>query len=159
MVDTGDLNEAEAAAAQRTPLRLREETGPGARYFADWALQRALGHVGRGPQDIDIRTTLDTGLQRIAERHAEALLASEGTAGRVSQVAVVAMSTKGAIRAMVGGRVYSASQFNRATQAWRQPGSAFKLFVYLAGLEAGAGAGRRLRRQAGRRRRMAPAQL
>ena len=137
MVDTGDLTEAEAGAAQRTPLRLREETGPGARYFADWALQRAHGHVGRGPQDIDIRTTLDTGLQRIAERHAEALLASEGTAGRVSQVAVVAMSTKGAIRAMVGGRVYSASQFNRATQAWRQPGSAFKLFVYLAGLEAG----------------------
>ena len=137
MVDTGDLTEAEARAAQRTPLRLREETGPGARYFADWAVERALGHVGRGPQDIDIRTTLDTGLQRIAERHARALLASEGKAGRVSQVAVVAMSTEGAIRAMVGGLVYSASQFNRATQAWRQPGSAFKLFVYLAGLEAG----------------------
>ncbi|MCY4551974.1 MAG: PBP1A family penicillin-binding protein [Defluviicoccus sp.] len=137
MVDTGALTGAEARAAERTPLRLRAETGAGARYFADWALQRALGHVGRGARDIEIRTTLDSRLQRIAERHAGALLAREGKPGRVSQVALVAMSGAGAIRAMVGGRVYSASQFNRATQAWRQPGSAFKLFVYLAGLEAG----------------------
>ena len=137
MVETGALTAAEARAAERTPLRLREETGPGARYFADWALRRALGHVGHGARDIEIRTTLDAGLQRIAERHARAQLEKEGSARRVSQVAVVAMSSDGAIRAMVGGRGYSASQFNRATQAWRQPGSAFKLFVYLAGLEAG----------------------
>ena len=137
MVDTGVLTEAEARDARRTPLRLREETGSGARYFADWALRRAVGHAGRAAQDVEIRTTLDAGLQRIAEHHAGALLAKDGKAGRASQVALVAMSLDGAIRAMVGGRGYSASQFNRATQAWRQPGSAFKLFVYLAGLEAG----------------------
>lgn len=137
MVDAGVLSGKDARAAQRTPLRLREETGSGARYFADWALERALGHAGRRARDIEVRTTLDAGLQRIAERHAGEMLAREGKSGRVSQVAVVAMSRDGAIRAMVGGRIYSASQFNRATQARRQPGSAFKLFVYLAGLEAG----------------------
>ncbi len=137
MVDAGFLNEAEAGAARRTPLRLREETGAGARYFADWALERAVGHLGRTSRDIEIVTTLDGRLQRIAEHHARVFLSSEGEARRASQVAVVAMSLDGAVRAMVGGRVYSASQFNRATQARRQPGSAFKLFVYLAGLEAG----------------------
>ena len=137
MVDAGKLTEAEAGAARRTSLRLREETGAGARYFADWALERAVGHIGRTSRDVEIRTTLDSRLQRIAERHARTLLAKEEKTRRVSQVALVAMSFDGAVRAMVGGKVYSASQFNRATQARRQPGSAFKLFVYLAGLEAG----------------------
>ena len=137
MVDAGKLTEAEAKAARRTPLRLREETGAGARYFADWTLERAVGHIGRTSRDVEIRTTLDSRLQRIAERHARALLAKAEKTRRVSQVALVAMSFDGAVRAMVGGKVYSASQFNRATQARRQPGSAFKLFVYLAGLEAG----------------------
>ena len=137
MVDAGKLTEAEARAARRTPLRLRAETGAGARYFADWALERAVGYIGRTSRDVEIRTTMDARLQRIAERHARTLLAKEEKTRRVSQVALVAMSLDGAVRAMVGGRVYSASQFNRATQARRQPGSAFKLFVYLAGLEAG----------------------
>ena len=137
MVDAGKLTEEEAKAARRTPLRLREETGTGARYFADWAVERAGGYIGRTSRDVEIRTTLDARLQRIAERHARALLAKEAKTRRVSQVALVAMSLDGAVGAMVGGRVYTASQFNRATQARRQPGSAFKLFVYLAGLEAG----------------------
>ncbi|MDE0172850.1 MAG: PBP1A family penicillin-binding protein [Defluviicoccus sp.] len=137
MVDAGKLTEVEAEAARRTPLRLREETGAGARYFADWTLERAVGHIGRTSRDVEIRTTLDSRLQRIAERHARGLLAKAEKTRRVSQVALVAMSFDGAVRAMVGGKVYSASQFNRATQARRQPGSAFKLFVYLAGLEAG----------------------
>ena len=137
MVDAGKLTEAEAKAAERTPLRLREETGAGARYFADWALERAGGYIGPRSQDVEIRTTLDSRLQRIAERHARALLAKAEKTRRVSQVALVAMSLDGAVQAMVGGKVYSASQFNRATQARRQPGSAFKLFVYLAGLESG----------------------
>ena len=137
MVDAGKLTEAEARAALRTPLRLRAETGAGARYFADWALERAVGYIGRTSRDVEIRTTMDARLQRIAERHARTLLEKEEKTRGVSQVALVAMSLDGAVRAMVGGRVYSASQFNRATQARRQPGSAFKLFVYLAGLEAG----------------------
>ena len=137
MVDAGKLTEAEARAARRTALRLRAETGTGARYFADWALERAVGYIGRTSQDVEIRTTMNPRLQRIAERHVHALLAKEEKTRRVSQAALVAMSLDGAVRAMVGGRVYSASQFNRATQARRQPGSAFKLFVYLAGLEAG----------------------
>ena len=137
MVDAEFLTPAQAARAKRRPLRLLAGTGPGARYFADWALARSSGYVGGTSQDLVVTTTMDSRLQRLAERKAHALLAAEGVKSGAGQVAIVVMTTDGAVRAMVGGRAYSASQFNRATQALRQPGSAFKLFVYLAGFEAG----------------------
>ena len=137
MVDAGFLTPAQAARAKRRPLRLMAGAGPGARYFADWALARTGGYVGHTARDLVVTTTLDSRLQGLAERKARALLAAEGAKSGAGQVAVVIMSLDGAVRAMVGGRSYSASQFNRATQALRQPGSAFKLFVYLAGLETG----------------------
>ncbi len=139
MVDAGYLSRDRAARAGRGRLRLLAGTGPGARYFADWALARSTGYVGRTAQDLVVTTTLDSRLQRLAEHTARAFLAAEGGKSGAGQVAMIVMSTDGAVRAMVGGRAYSASQFNRATQARRQPGSAFKLFVYLAGLEAGLG--------------------
>ena len=137
MVDAGMLTRARAAEAKRGRLRRLADSGPGARYFTDWALARLTGYVGPAARDMVVTTTLDSRLQRLAEREARALLDAEGNRAGASQVAVVVMSTDGAVRAMVGGRAYSASQFNRATQALRQPGSAFKLFVYLAGIEAG----------------------
>ena len=84
-----------------------------------------------------VRTTLDQELQRAAEEAVQAAFGEAGAAAEAEQVALVAMSPDGRVRAMLGGRGYAASQFNRATQSERQPGSAFKLFVYLAALEAG----------------------
>ncbi len=111
--------------------------GNSVRYFADWVLERAAGYVGHSDWDLVVVTTLDARLQRLAAGRLAALLKRSGPRAGVSQGAIVALSPSGAIRAMVGGRDYRKSQFNRATQALRQPGSAFKLFVYLAGLEAG----------------------
>ena len=93
--------------------------------------------AGTGRRDLIVRTTLDPRLQAIAENAVTDILARYGAGYRVGQGALVAMATDGAVRVMVGGRDYGNSQFNRATQAQRQPGSAFKPFVYLAGLEAG----------------------
>ena len=137
MVAAGFLDLADARFASRAPLHLvTRGTGSGARYFADWLLGRAAGFVGHGDRDLIVQTTLSPRLQRIGELQLSRTLAA-GRRFNVHQGAVVALAPDGAIRAMVGGRSYAASQFNRAIQALRQPGSAFKLFVYLAGLEAG----------------------
>src|SRR5207244_9451591 len=93
--------------------------------------------AGSDGRDLTVTTTLDVGLQAEAEAAIAETLARDGPKAAVSQGALVAMSPDGAVRAMVGGRDYRESQFNRAAQAQRQPGSAFKPFVYLAGLEAG----------------------
>jgi penicillin-binding protein 1A len=111
--------------------------GPTGRYFADWVLDQVTSYVGYSDRDLVVVTTLDTGLQRLAEAEVEGLLAEEGVARDVGQAALVAMEPDGAVRAMVGGRDYGVSQFNRAAQALRQPGSAFKAFAFLAGLERG----------------------
>ncbi|WP_282948409.1 MULTISPECIES: transglycosylase domain-containing protein [unclassified Sphingopyxis] len=132
MVDTGAITAAEAKAmrAPRIDVRARNDLPTGT-YFADWALPEArrLSDVGYSRQTI--RTTLDARLQGIARRVTSR--AAPGTA----QVALVAMRPNGEVVAMVGGRDYAASSFNRVTQARRQPGSTFKLFVYLAALKDG----------------------
>src|SRR6202011_1295574 len=92
---------------------------------------------GTADRDLVVRTTLDPRMQAAAEASVADVLARYAAKDAVSESALVAMSPDGAVRAMVGGRDYGQSQFNRATQAQRQPGSAFKPFVYLAGLEAG----------------------
>jgi penicillin-binding protein 1A len=132
MVDTGTITAAEAKA-MRTPridVRARNDLPTGT-YFADWALPEArrLSDVGYSRQTI--RTTLDARLQGIARR-----VTSRAAPGK-AQVALVAMRPNGEVVAMVGGRDYAASPFNRVTQARRQPGSTFKLFVYLAALKDG----------------------
>ena len=128
--------------ADRTAaLRLKPVAGTArsdaARYFTDWALERVAGFVGRAESDLIVRTTMDARLQRLAEDRLRATLAKHGKALHISQAALVSMSPDGAMRALVGGKDYGASQYNRAFQAQRQPGSAFKLFVYLAGMENG----------------------
>ena len=136
MIDAGFIDSAAMKRALRGKLNVVAVAGVG-RYFSDWVLERVAGFVRRDGQDLIVRTTLDLRLQRLAEARLRSLLAKSGKAGHVRQGALVALSHDGAVRAMVGGRDYSASQFNRASQAFRQPGSAFKLFVYLAALESG----------------------
>jgi penicillin-binding protein 1A len=128
---------AKAAAQQLAKLTVRRPAGQGARYFADWIIDQLTDLIDAPGRDLLVMTTLDPRLQRMAEQAVEAGLARDGERLEVEQAALVAMAPDGAIRAMVGGRNYQDSQFNRATQAIRQPGSAFKLFVYLAALESG----------------------
>lgn len=138
MVAAGFLSSKDAASAKRRRLSpAGQRTGSGTRYFADWLLERAAGFVGRTDRDLVIQTTLSPPLQRLAERRVEQTLAGPAAARNAKQAALLSLAPDGAVRAMVGGRRYQSSQFNRATQALRQPGSAFKLFVYLAALESG----------------------
>ena len=140
MVAAGYLNERQAAAARRAPARLSRQSGTGgAQYFVDWIEERLPRLVGGRDDDLIVLTTLDANLQRAAEAALRRVLARHGKDRNVGQGAVVALDPNGAVRVMVGGHSYAASQFNRAVQARRQPGSAFKPFVYLAALEAGLG--------------------
>ncbi len=132
MVETGRISAAQARAADPAGARFAPEAKQNSvRYFTDWALPQLDTLIDEKVQPIDVWTTLDIGMQRSADR------AIRGDAPQGAQGALVAMETDGAVRAMVGGRDYVASIYNRATQAERQPGSAWKLFVYLAALEAG----------------------
>lgn len=144
MVAAGFLSAASAAAAPRRSLTLKRSRATSAQYYADWIMARAAGYVGDGKSDLVITTTLNPRLQKLAGSRLTGTLDREGKRKGVGQGALIAMSPDGAVRAMAGGRSYRKSQFNRATQALRQPGSAFKLFVYLAGLEAGLDADTRM---------------
>jgi penicillin-binding protein 1A len=137
MVDFGVLTSAQAQAAREgAAVPTAARTRPG-RHFADWVLERAEEYLGAVGSDIVVRTTLDPALQAKAEAALHQVLRDKGTAAGVGEGAVVVLDGAGAVRAMVGGKDYAASQFNRATQARRQPGSAFKPFLYLAALESG----------------------
>ncbi len=139
MVEAGYITagEAQTAGREQSELGAIATARPGNRYFADWIAAQLTDFVGPNSRDLTVVTTLDPFTQAEAEATIAETLARDGARDAVSQGALVAMSPDGAVRAMVGGRNYDASQFNRATQAQRQPGSAFKPFVYLAGLEAG----------------------
>ncbi len=139
MVETGAITKQEADAAKRAPatVRVPTETPVGTNYFVDGVADSVRGLIGTGPADATVRTTLDLTLQNIAESVIARRLDQDGERRKVSQGALVAMSTDGAILAMVGGRDYADSQFNRVTQAKRQPGSLFKLFVYLTAMRQG----------------------
>lgn len=139
MVDAGYTSLAQANMAQSAPPRPRPKPGAGGtgRHFADWAAELARGYVGPNHPDLIVTTTLDLRLQRDAEAQVDGYLAGDAKPLRASQASLVAMAYDGAVRTMVGGNDYAATQFNRAVQAQRQPGSAFKPFVYLTALEAG----------------------
>ena len=132
MVDAGALTPAEAEAVDLSKVNLAPERDQNAvRYFTDWALAQLDELVDETIEPIDVWTTIDPEMQRAADTAVRANT-PEGAQG-----ALVALDRHGAVRAMVGGRDYVSSIYNRATQAERQPGSAFKLFVYLAAMEAG----------------------
>ncbi len=133
MVENGTISRGEAVAAD--PGEIEFITLPGqqnsTRYFTEWVLPQLDMLIDETIQPLDIWTTIDLRLQRSAE---QAVLAQ---APQGAQAALVSLDRDGAVRAMVGGRNFATSNYNRATQATRQPGSSFKLFVYLAALEAG----------------------
>lgn len=133
MQEAGFITEAEARRVRPAVLHVQDsdETLPNGTYFADWVLPEARDRAGGVATEQTVTTTLDMRLQTAAER----VIKASGL-GK-AQVALVAMRPDGRVVAMVGGRNYAASPFNRATQARRQPGSAFKLFVYLAALRSG----------------------
>ena len=140
MVETGAAKAEEAEAARRNPASVWEppQTPPGTGYYLDMVEAEARRATGASGADVTVAGTLDLRLQAAAERAVGRILAEEGRAKNVTQAALVAMAPDGAILAMVGGRNYADSQFNRAVQAKRQAGSLFKLFVYLAAVESGA---------------------
>ncbi len=133
MVDNGAISPAAAAAADPDEIAFVRppERQDSIRYFTDWVLPQLDTLIDEASQPIDVWTTININLQRAADR------AINADTPRGAQGALVALDRDGAIRAMVGGRNYVQSTYNRATQATRQSGSAFKLFVYLAALEAG----------------------
>jgi len=138
MAELGFINGATERVAATHPPRIVAQVNTGSvNYVADWvmdALNDALGHVD---EDIVVQTTIDVTLQANAEKALNEELAQKGDKNGVAQGALVAMTPDGAVRALVGGRNYADSQFNRAVAAKRQPGSAFKPFVYLTALEHG----------------------
>jgi penicillin-binding protein 1A len=133
MRDNGTITASQAAASNPRDVQLAAdpERQNSARYFTDWALPQLDMLIDETVQPIDVWTTLDPNLQQTA--HA----AINANTPRGAQGALVSLDRDGAVRAMIGGRNYVDSLYNRATQAARQPGSAFKLFVYLAALETG----------------------
>lgn len=131
MADTGVITRTRASSARSArPVRISAKVPTGT-YFADWVAPAARDAFEADFGEVKVRTTLDRTLQRLAVRAIGR--APDGGA----QAALVAMRPDGRVVAMVGGKSYKDSPFNRATQARRQPGSAFKLFVYLAALRAG----------------------
>ena len=132
MVRYGAITQGEADDANPKSLELAPEPRQNsARYFTDWALPQLDTLIDETEAPLDVWTTLDLGMQR----DADAAVRANAPAG--AQGALVSLDRDGAVKAMVGGKDYVSSIYNRATQAQRQPGSAFKLFVYLAALEAG----------------------
>jgi len=132
MVRNGFIDAQTAAAANPAAVRIQQTTNENSvRYFTDWALPQLDTLIDQTSEPIDVWTTLDPNMQAAADKAIRAN-APDGTQG-----ALVSVDRDGAVRAMVGGKDYVASIYNRATQAQRQPGSAFKLFVYLTALESG----------------------
>ncbi len=127
-----------ARQALANPARAKKPAGAGSNnYVADWVMDAVDDLVGRFDQDIVVETSIDPMLQETAEHALTDALAQKGEKLSIGQGALVAMTPDGVVRALIGGKSYAESQFNRAIAAKRQPGSAFKPFVYLTALEHG----------------------
>jgi len=143
LVDNGFMTEGQVYGARRNPATPIDRTAEGApNYYLDYAFDEMRKLVETFPKSISdrsfvVRTALDSNLQRYAEHEVESNLRQYGRDYGASQAAVVIADLDGGIRAMVGGRDYGASQFNRATDALRQPGSSFKPYVYATALANG----------------------
>ncbi len=143
LIDAGFMTEGQVFGARRhpaTPVDRRDDRAPN--YYLDWAFDEMKKLVDTFPKTMServfvVRTTLDPNLQHTAESAVENSLRQYGREYHAGQAAAVLMDTDGSVRAMVGGRDYGASQFNRATDSLRQPGSSFKPYVYSAALVHG----------------------
>jgi penicillin-binding protein 1A len=138
MVSLGFISEAERDAALQEELVISQRNPAGVlSYYRDWIDPLLNEVIGTQRDDFIVETTIDIQAQRAASEAVVAVLAERGEALRAEQAAAIAMDDEGGVRVLVGGRDYEESQFNRATQAHRQPGSAFKFFIYLAAMENG----------------------
>ena len=138
MADQGLISQASAKTALVAPAEASERIGAGSvNYAADYVMDVLDDFIGAVEGDVTVLTTIDTKLQASAETILVEALNAQGQKQGVGQGAVVSMAPDGALRALIGGRDYTKSQFNRATAAKRQPGSSFKPFVYLTALEQG----------------------
>ncbi len=135
MEQAGYISARQRARALEAKSSGRASFAGQAPYFADWVMAQLSDYLGGITDDVQVRTTLDRHLQTVAQEALTTTLAEQGKARGVGQAALVSLDAGGAVRALVGGVDYGESQFNRATQALRQPGSAFKLFVFLAAFE------------------------
>jgi penicillin-binding protein 1A len=142
MVEAGFLTEGQIQTARRnpaTPVDRKRDTSPD--YYLDWAFERVRDLASSGKlgseRVLTVKTPLDLGIQKKAEQATESILRQYGKQYDVDSAAMVVMDPDGAVRAMVGGRDYGESEFNKATQALRQPGSSFKPYVYAAALTTG----------------------
>jgi len=138
MAELKMIGESTAKLALAHPARAIQPAGAGTvNYVADWVMDAVNDIVGNIDRDIVVQTTIDPTLQSAAEQALVDTLSQKGDKLNVGEGALVAMTPDGVVRALVGGRNYGQSQFNRAIDAKRQPGSAFKPFVYLTALEHG----------------------
>ena len=138
MRDEGMISAKELAFAMKAPATRSPSYWTGSEnYVADTVMEELPDLIGEVQGDIIVDTTIDLTLQRLAEKSIRQLIDENGKKLDVSQGALVSIDNSGAVRAMVGGYDYSTSQFDRASEARRQPGSAFKPLVYMAALEAG----------------------
>ena len=138
LVECGKMTESEIGSALARPATIVAEAKDSERnYFLDTAADEAKSLVPGAMGDFTIVTTLDVTMQKAATTAIESVMKKRGDAAQAKQAALVAMRPDGAVRALMGGRNYSDSAFNRVTNAHRSPGSAFKPFVYLTALEKG----------------------
>lgn len=139
MVEEKYISDSDAKLAGTTRLVVKptDAAGSSINYAADWVMDLLPTLIGTVDTDIIVETTIDASLQREAEKALRETLDKDGVRYQVSQGAVVSVDVNGAVRALVGGKAYGESPYNRAVVAKRQPGSAFKPFVYLAALEKG----------------------
>jgi penicillin-binding protein 1A len=138
MAEQGHITEAQAKMALANPAQVKHDKSAGSiNYAADYVMDALDDTVGAIDEDIVITTTIDPKMQAEAERALTDELKAKGAKYGVGEGALVAIDPLGAVKAMIGGKSYAESQFNRAVSAKRQPGSAFKPFVYLAALEKG----------------------
>ena len=139
LVQAGFMTEGQVVAARRNPASVVDRSmvqSPD--YFLDWAFDEAKRLAGpRASHTLIVGTTLDPGLQKAADESMQSTLLQFGENAHVGQGALVMIENGGAVRAMVGGRDYGESQFNRATKALRQPGSSFKIYTYAVAMESG----------------------
>ncbi len=139
LVQGGLMSEGQVVAARRNPATVVDRgtvTSPD--FFLDWAFDEVQRLSSRfNERTLTVRTTIDMGLQQAAEESVENSLREFGEGYKVKQGALVMIENGGSVRAMVGGRDYGESQFNRATRALRQPGSSFKVYTYAAAMEKG----------------------
>ncbi len=139
LVEAGFYTPAQVHQARLKPAKTIEHNDLASPdWFLDWAFQE-VARLGKGKDEyvLTARTTIDLGLQKIAENAVVSMVRRSGRAKRARSAALVAMETDGSVRAIVGGMDYGRSQFNRATSAKRQPGSSFKPYVYAMALENG----------------------